>query len=55
MSAGSKTSVGGYAKDRESETQFEVEDKRSIKEIIEIIKSKGYRPEFTNWIKGGIA
>lgn len=54
MSAGSKTSVGGYAKERESGTQFDVEDKRSIKEIIEIIKSKGYRPEFTNWIKGGI-
>lgn len=52
MSAGSKTAVGGYAKEYDSGKQFENEDKRSIKEIIEVIKSKGYRPEFTNWIRG---
>jgi 2-iminoacetate synthase len=55
MSAGSKTSVGGYFRERDSGIQFEVEDRRSVKEFVEVIKSKGFRPEFTNWIKGEIA
>ncbi len=52
MSAGSKTSVGGYAKDYSSGNQFENEDRRSVEEIVEVIRNKGYRPEFTNWIGG---
>lgn len=55
MSAGSKTTVGGYSKYNNSAKQFEVEDTRSVEEIIEAIKSKGYRPEVTNWIRGGVA
>lgn len=51
MSAGSKTTVGGYFLNTEDTGQFEVCDKRSVDEIIEIIKSRGYRPEFTNWVK----
>jgi len=52
MSAGSKTKVGGYAKSDNLQGQFETEDKRNVREVIEAIKSKVYRHEFTNWIKG---
>jgi len=54
ISAGSKTTVGGYAeeKDEDSEAQFEVEDRRSVSEIVDVIIKKGLRPEFTNWVKG---
>lgn len=54
MSAGSKTTVGGYSKNYNSAKQFEVEDPRSVEEIIKVIKSKGYRPEVTNWVRGGV-
>lgn len=62
MSAGSKTYVGGYTLqsknifNRESEyhkyVQFEIEDNRSVREIVEVIKSKKLMPEFTNWVRG---
>ena len=53
MSAGSKTTVGGYFNKKEdSQGQFEVEDRRMVADIIEVIRKKGLRPEFTNWIRG---
>jgi len=51
MSAESKTTVGGYYIGIGNEKQFEINDKRTLKEIIKVIKSKNYRPEFTNWVK----
>lgn len=51
MSAGSKTTVGGYIAKTNEEKQFEISDKRSVDEVVEVIKRKGYRPEFTNWVK----
>ncbi len=51
MSAGSKTTVGGYFINAEDTGQFEISDKRSVEDIIWVIKNKGYRPEFTNWVK----
>ncbi len=51
MSAGSKTTVGGYFFNAEDSGQFEISDKRSVEEIIKVIINKGYRPEFTNWVK----
>lgn len=54
MSAGSRTTVGGYSREKTSSKQFKVEDSRGIEEIIEVIRKKGYRPEFTNWVRGGI-
>ncbi len=51
MSAGSKTTVGGYHLNTKDKGQFEISDKRSVEEIIEVIIKKGYRPEFTNWVK----
>lgn len=51
MSAESKTTVGGYFQNSSDLKQFEIEDSRSLNEIIKIIEKKGYRPEFTNWVK----
>ncbi|HEY3276577.1 MAG TPA: 2-iminoacetate synthase ThiH [Syntrophorhabdaceae bacterium] len=51
MSAGSLTSVGGYA-DREKaqgDGQFEVHDPRSLVEIKEMLIKKGYDPVVTDW------
>ena len=52
MSAGSKTTVGGYAVPSSRAGQFEIDDDRAVEKIIGMIKSRGYRPEFTNWVKG---
>jgi len=52
MSAGSCTTVGGYATPSSRAGQFEIEDDRSVGEIVGMIRSRGYRPEFTNWVKG---
>jgi len=51
MSAGSKTTVGGYSYIAEDAGQFEISDRREVDEIIKMIVSKGYRPEFTNWVR----
>lgn len=51
MSAGSKTTVGGYANVSEDTGQFEISDTREVDEIIKVLYQKGYRPEFTNWVK----
>ncbi len=53
MSADSKTNVGGHIID-DNEPQFEVSDKRSVEEIIDMLKKKGYRAEFTNWVRANI-
>ena len=49
ISGGSKTSVGGYAKpeaDNERSEQFEVEDTRSLDEVINWLMRLGYVPSF---------
>ena len=49
ISGGSKTSVGGYAKpeaDDERSEQFEVEDTRSLDEVINWLMRMGYVPSF---------
>lgn len=51
MSAESKTTVGGYYYIQKNIEQFEVVDKRELKDIMKVISLKGYRPEFTNWVK----
>jgi 2-iminoacetate synthase len=48
MSAGSKTEPGGYTEENDGK-QFEVEDKRSVKEFCDMIKSKGYDPVMKDW------
>lgn len=39
----------GYALENKKNPQFEVQDNRSVREIISMIKKKGYDPVFTDW------
>jgi len=49
FSGGSKTAVGGYTKEDKSTEQFEISDKRSIEEIVAMIKSKEYQVIYKDW------
>ena len=50
FSAGSRTDVGGYAKQGPDATvQFEVTDTRSVAEVTRMIKESGYQPVFKDW------
>lgn len=50
MSAGSKTNPGGYSKEmEEAECQFEIDDKRSAKEISQMLQQKGFDPVWKDW------
>lgn len=46
ISAGSKTSPGGYKEQEEKADQFEVSDHRSLPQMLETICEKGYIPSF---------
>jgi len=51
MSAGSNTSVGGYTikEEAEQDPQFDIEDTRSVSEIVKLLKDKDFDPVFTDW------
>ena len=49
LSAGSKTSPGGYASEKEAAEQFEVADNRSPKEVADSICSHGYEAVWKDW------
>ena len=49
ISAASKTAVGGYSLRSDADTQFEVKDKRSVKQIIGMLKRKNLDPVLTEW------
>lgn len=48
ISAGSKTSVGGYAEEKEdnSSAQFQISDRRTLDETVEVLLKEGYLPSF---------
>ncbi len=46
ISAGSKTSPGGYAEEEEKADQFEVNDHRTLNQMLETICDNGYIPSF---------
>lgn len=51
MSAGSNTSVGGYtllSKD-DQDPQFDIEDNRDVRQIVELLRKKDFDPVFTDW------
>lgn len=50
MSAGVSTAVGGHSSEKEDTEQFEISDNRSIKEVKEAIKAKGYQPIMQDWV-----
>jgi len=49
MSAGSKTSPGGYSNSDESLGQFEVSDNRSACEVAKMLKEQGLEPVWKDW------
>lgn len=54
MSAGSRTSPGGYLDEqgKMAEEQFLVHDGRSVAEVAEAVKSRGYDPVWKDWDQG---
>ncbi|MEW6171092.1 MAG: 2-iminoacetate synthase ThiH [Candidatus Omnitrophota bacterium] len=53
MSAGSKTCVGGHIMDEainQNSNQFEINDRRNVYEIIEILEKKGYQAVLKDWM-----
>ncbi|MFA9558570.1 2-iminoacetate synthase ThiH [Evansella sp. AB-rgal1] len=49
MSAASSTVVGGYSEPDVTQSQFEISDDRSVEEIKELLKSRGYQPVLKDW------
>jgi 2-iminoacetate synthase len=50
MSAGSRTSVGGYGEaEPATDGQFQVSDKRGVPEFCSMLRSRGLEPVFKNW------
>ncbi len=51
MSAASKTSVGGYTllDPEDQEPQFDIQDERSLEEIVQLLKIKNFDPIVTDW------
>ena len=49
MSAGSRTSPGGYSHGDEGAGQFEVSDERTAAEVVAMLKSQGLEPVWKDW------
>jgi 2-iminoacetate synthase len=49
MSAGAKTTPGGYTEKTQAEAQFEVADKRSLQEVAAAITALGFDPVMKDW------
>jgi len=49
MSAGAKTTPGGYTEKTEAEAQFEVADARSLREVAAAIAALGFDPVMKDW------
>lgn len=51
MSAGSNTSVGGYTliEQQQQDPQFDIEDSREVKDVVNMLKSRNFDPVYTDW------
>ncbi|HOM02110.1 MAG TPA: 2-iminoacetate synthase ThiH [Acetivibrio sp.] len=49
MSAASSTQVGGHTLCDKSDGQFDINDRRGVEEMRQMIYSKGYQPVFKDW------
>jgi 2-iminoacetate synthase len=49
ISAGSKTSPGGYSQPTNAVEQFEIDDTRSPAEVAEMIRAHGFEPVWKDW------
>jgi len=52
LSAGSRTSPGGYSTPGTSSEQFAVEDQRSPEEVAAMLRQQGYEPVWKDWDPG---
>lgn len=50
MSAGVSTEVGGHSAESTGDSQFEIDDKRSVEEMKNAILDKNYQPIFKDWM-----
>lgn len=57
VSAGSRTSVGGYGSTHRTDPQFEIADERSLDEVCAAARRRGLNPVLTDWVplRGGRA
>lgn len=51
MSAGVNVGVGGHHEEQKGDEQFEISDERTVAEIVQMIRSKGFQPVFTDYIR----
>jgi 2-iminoacetate synthase len=49
LSAGSRTSPGGYTDPEANTGQFEVNDHRSPGEVAAVLKARGFDPVWKDW------
>ena len=49
MSAGAKTTPGGYTEKTRAEAQFEVADQRPLSEVAASIAAHGFDPVMKDW------
>jgi 2-iminoacetate synthase len=49
VSAGSKTSPGGYSQPTNAIEQFEIDDTRSPAQVAEMIRARGFEPVWKDW------
>ncbi len=54
LSAGVKTTVGGYSNGDKSDAQFPIRDGQSVVAVTNVISEMGYQPVFTNWFGRGL-
>ena len=51
ISAASKTAVGGYTSEKPEklDPQFDVQDERSVEELVRMLKERNFDPVYTDW------
>jgi 2-iminoacetate synthase len=49
MSAGSRTSPGGYSRPTDAVRQFEIDDIRSPAQVAAMIRAQGFEPVWKDW------
>ncbi|MBF0352842.1 MAG: 2-iminoacetate synthase ThiH [SAR324 cluster bacterium] len=52
MSAGSRTTPGGYSEENHTGKQFEIEDKRTPDEVAAMLRKQGFDPVWKDWDTG---
>jgi len=55
MSAGAKTTPGGYTEKTQAEAQFEVADQRSLRDVAAAIAALGFDPVMKDWDKAYVS